>query len=81
MIGTGGGGVNVTVVPQLLVKLLGLAAAQVLCAIVTLSAYVLLYRLLAAYAPFHVDPIAYGVCAILVHFGLMTYLQIRRLDD
>ena len=72
---------NLTVVPHLLVRLLGRVAAQVLCSIITLSVYVLLYRLLDVFAPFRVDPIAYGVCAILVHFGLMTYLQIQRLDD
>ena len=72
---------NVTLVPQLLVRLLGRVAAQVLCSVLTLSFYILLYRLLDAFAPFRVDPLAYGVLAILFHFGLMIYTQIQKLDD
>ena len=68
-------------VPSFLIKLVGQATATIVCAIVTVSAYVLLYRVLDAYAPFEVDLLIYGVAVILFHFGLMTLMQIRSLED
>jgi hypothetical protein len=67
--------------PSILVKLAGRTVAQVICTVVTLSVYLLIYRLLDAYAPFEVDPIFYFVFVILFHFGLATYVWIQGLEE
>ncbi len=71
----------ITIVPAILTRLVGRALAQMICTILTVSTYLFGYRILAAYAPFEIDPIIYVSGVLIFHFGLITYLSIRKLED
>ena len=71
----------ITIVPLFLVRLIGRGIASVICSIITISAYILLYRILATYAPFRVDAVYYITAVLIFHFGLVTYVGLRNLDE
>jgi len=69
-----------TIVPPFLVRLIGRGIASAICSIITISAYILVYRILVTYAPFRVDAVYYIAAVLIFHSGLVTYFALRKLD-
>jgi len=75
------GTVKLSLAPQFLIRLVGAAAAQFICTVMTWSFYFGLFRLLDKYAPVRVDAVVYIALALVFHVALVTYFSIRKQDN